>query len=189
MNPIVVDRDLELRLLAQKHAAELFALTDSNRAHLREWLPWLDGIRRVSDTAEFIAKADAVFRESRAFTVGIWQGPRLAGVIGHNRIDWDNRVTQFGYWLAAAHQGRGIITRCCRALIDHAFIEYALNRIEIQTAVANHRSESIPKRLGFAFEGIRREGEWLYDHFVDLRMYALLRSTWAVQQAQKGRHV
>ena len=35
-----------------------------------------------------------------------------------------------------------------------------------------------PSRNGFTREGIQREAEWLYDHFVDLASYALLRSEW-----------
>ncbi len=185
MNPIVVDHELELRLLAHEHARELFALTDNNRAHLREWLPWLDSVRVVSDTEGFIAKTLHVYHENRAFTVGIWWRDKLVGVISHNRIDWDNRVTHPGYWLAADCQGNGIMTRCCRALIQHAYNVLDLNRIEICTAVGNHRSASVPKRLGFTNEGIRRQGEWLYDRFIDLHVHAMLRSTWVLRTALK----
>ena len=183
MNPIVVDHELELRLLTHQHAAALFALTDVNRAYLREWLPWLDNVRAVSDTEAFIAKTFQIYNESRSFTVGIWSRERLIGVMGHNRIDWDNRATHPGYWLSADCQGKGIVTRCCRALIDHSFDVLHLNRIEICTAVGNHRSEAIPTRLGFTREGVRRQGEWLYDRFVDLNVHAMLHSTWQLRNS------
>jgi ribosomal-protein-serine acetyltransferase len=181
MNPIVVDHELDLRLLAPKHATELFALTDGNRAYLREWLPWLDSVRVVSDTEGFITKTCEVFTTTRAFTVGIWWRARLVGVIGHNHIDWDNRISHLGYWLAANSQGNGIATRCSRALIQHAFDTLDINRIEICTAVGNHRSASVPNRLGFSHEGIRRQGEWLYNRFIDLNIYAMLRTTWRLR--------
>jgi ribosomal-protein-serine acetyltransferase len=183
MNPIVVDQELQLRLLANEHAAALFALTDSNRAYLREWLPWLDSVRVVSDTEGFIGKTVRLHQETKAFVAGIWQRDRFVGVIGHNRIDWDNRITHVGYWLAAECQGKGVMTRCCRTLIDHAFDTLELNRIEICTAIGNDRSASIPKRLGFTNEGIRRQGEWLYDRFIDVNVFALVRSTWALRGA------
>jgi ribosomal-protein-serine acetyltransferase len=171
MNPIVVDQELQLRLLAIEHATALFALTERNRAYLREWLPWLDSVRVVSDTEGFIGKTVQLHQETKAFVAGIWHHNRLVGVIGHNRIDWDNRVTYVGYWLAAECQGKGMMTRCCRALIDHAFDTLDLNRIEICTATN---------------EGIRRQGEWLYDRFIDLNVFALLRSTWALRGAMQG---
>jgi ribosomal-protein-serine acetyltransferase len=181
MNPIVVDHELELRLLVHEHAAALFALTDTNRAYLREWLPWLDNVRVVSDTEGFIAKTLQTYEQTRTFTVGIWWRERLVGVLGHNHIDWDNRVTHPGYWLASDCQGNGVATRCCRALIQHAFDSLDLNRVEICTAVGNHRSASVAKRLGFTQEGIRRQGEWLYDRFVDLNVHAMLRTTWQLR--------
>ena len=45
-----IDDDLELQLLEERHAEELFALTDENRDYLREWLPWLDNTTCVSGT-------------------------------------------------------------------------------------------------------------------------------------------
>jgi hypothetical protein len=42
-----ISQDLSLALLEPRHAEELFRLTDANREHLREWLPWIDGVRAV----------------------------------------------------------------------------------------------------------------------------------------------
>ena len=186
MNPIVVDAELELRQLASEHAVALFSLTEANRAYLREWLPWLDSVRVVSDTEGFIAKTLHTYAESKAFVCGIWRNGRLVGTIGHGRIEWDNKISHVGYWLAADCQGSGIVTRSCRALIDHAFDTLNLNRIEICTAVGNHRSEAIPRRLGLSSEGIRRQGEWLYDRFVDLNVFAVLRANWRLRKVTTG---
>ncbi len=76
----------------------------------------------------------------------------------------------------AAHQGKGIVTACCRAVAAHAFSELKLHRVVIRCAVENHRSRAIPERLGFSFEGIARQSEWLYDHFEDVAVYALLQT-------------
>jgi ribosomal-protein-serine acetyltransferase len=183
MQPLVIDSEIELRMLSLEHASELFALTDANRSYLRQWLPWLDSVRIPSDTEGFIAKSQFVYQENQAFTAGIWWRERLVGVIGHNRIDWDNRISHPGYWLGADAQGRGIMTRCVRGLVEHAFDALDLNRVEICTAIGNHRSEAIPRRLGFAHESVRRQGEWLYDRFVDLNVFAMLRHQWQLQSA------
>jgi len=76
----------------------------------------------------------------------------------------------------AAHQGKGIVTACCRAVIAHAFMELKLHRIVIRCAVRNHRSRAIPERLGFSFEGVARQSEWLYNHFEDVAIYSLLQT-------------
>ncbi len=97
-------------------------------------------------------------------------------MIYHLNVDWANRSTALSYWLDEAHQGKGIMTACCRAFVSHAFTTWKMNRITIQCATKNTRSRAIPERLGFKLEGIIREAEWLYDHYVDHMLYGLLRS-------------
>jgi ribosomal-protein-serine acetyltransferase len=102
----------------------------------------------------------------------------ICGVAGFNRIEPLNRVCEIGYWLAERHQGRGVMTGSVSRLVRHAFEDLRLNRITISVAVENDRSRAIPERLGFKAEGMMREAEWLYDHFVDQVLYALIRSNW-----------
>ena len=173
-----VDDEIKLRLLESRHADALFALVDANRRHLRHWLPWLDANIAVSDTLHFIQAIQKQFADNSGFVAGIWYCGELVGVIGHNRIDWENRISWPGYWLAEGFQGKGIMTKSCRALINHAFVELNLNRIDIRCAVGNSKSRAIPERLGFQQEGVIRQAEWLYDKFVDHTVYGVLKSEW-----------
>ncbi len=173
----------ELRLLEERHAQELTDLTDRNREYLRAWLPWVDASRTVEDRKKFIRGALKQFAENSGFTAGIWHEGRLAGVIGYVSIDWDNRTTEVGYWLGEEYQGQGIVTAACRALVDHAFEELNLNRVSIACATENKKSCAIPERLGFRREGVVRQAEWLYDHFVDHVVYAILASEWQTRRS------
>jgi ribosomal-protein-serine acetyltransferase len=40
------------------------------------------------------------------------------------------------------------------------------------------KSRAIPEKLGFVQEGITRQEEWLYDHYVDHVIYGLLAKDW-----------
>ena len=176
--PLSAGDELQLHLLEEGDADELFALVDANRAYLREWLPWLDQNTEVEHTRAFIRATRKQHADRNGFTCGIrWRGA-LVGVVGVHAIDWPNRKTSLGYWVAEPHQGRGIITRACAALLPYLFDELGLNCVEIGCAVANARSNAIPDRLGFAREGVLRQREWLYDHFVDHVVYSLLASEW-----------
>jgi hypothetical protein len=42
-----LSENAEVRLLEERHAQQLTDLTDRNREHLREWLPWVDTNRTV----------------------------------------------------------------------------------------------------------------------------------------------
>ena len=173
-----IDDDTELRLLENRHAEELFALTDQNREHLRRWLPWLDNNRSLEDTRAFIAKSLIQYANNKGFPTGIWFKGALAGVIGYNTIDCSVRTASIGYWIGASFQGQGLVTGACRALIDYAFNGLGLNRVEIRCATGNKKSQAIPERLGFKQEGTVRQAEWLYDHFVDHAVYGVLASEW-----------
>ncbi len=170
--------DAELRLLEERHAEALFALVDTNRAHLRAWLPWVDETRTVEDIRAFLRRALRQWADGRGVQCGIWERGLLAGSIGQHPIDWLNRSANLGYWLGEAYQGRGLMTRACQALVTYSFAELGLHRVEIRAAPENQRSRAIPERLGFRQEGVRREAEWLYDHYVDLVVYGLLAGEW-----------
>ena len=106
--------------------------------------------------------------------MGIWQQEALVGVVGFNQFSWGPRCGEMGYWLDEQQQGAGIMTRCCRALLEHAFTDLDLNRVEIRCAVDNAPSRAIPERLSFQLEGQLRQAEWIYDRFVDHAIYGLL---------------
>ena len=175
---IPVDESLDLVLLEQRHAPMLYAVIDENRAHLRKWLPWVDNTRTVGDALGWIQMALDQFAKGMSLNVGIFSQGMLAGVCGYHTIDWTNRRTSIGYWLGAAHQRKGLMTRAVRMLTTHAFVSLQLNRLEIRAALDNRRSRAVPERLGYQFEGQCRGAEWLYDHFVDHAVYGMLASEW-----------
>jgi ribosomal-protein-serine acetyltransferase len=174
-----LDEEIELRALDEPDAGVLFDLTDRNRDHLRAWLPWVDGTRTVHDTLAFIRSAREQEREGDGFQAGIWYRGDLAGVVGYHRIDWPRRRVALGYWLGREFEGRGIMTRACRTIVDHALGELSLERVEIRAATQNLRSRAIPLRLGFVEEGMIRRAEWINDHFVDHVVYAMVRASWS----------
>jgi ribosomal-protein-serine acetyltransferase len=171
----------ELRLLQMSDADDLFALTDANRAHLRKWLPWLDARYGLTNTQDFIRYTLQQLADNLGVFACLYYDRSMVGTISLNRIDWQNRSGYIGYWLAESHQGRGIMTESCKTVIHHAFTVLKLNRLVIYCASENQRSRAIPERLGFVHEGVAREAEWLYDHFVDLEIYSLLHREWVSQ--------
>jgi ribosomal-protein-serine acetyltransferase len=178
MFPFQLNDDVALELLELRHAEDLYRITDADRAHLRQWLPWVDGCRSQEDTKTFIQLTRQHLLDNNGFQTAIRYQGALVGVIGHHGIHWANRSTTLGYWLSKDAQGHGIMTEACRAYTRHAFDTLHLNRIEIRCASQNRRSRAIPERLGFRPEGTLHDAEWLYDHFVDHVVYAMLAAEW-----------
>ena len=166
-----------LAMLEPRHALEMLTLIDKNRFHLRQWLPWVDSTRGIMDSRMWIQAALKQFAENKELHAGIWFDDKLAGVIGC-QFKWKNHSAVIGYWLGEDYQGKGLMTAAVMAYIDYCLCEMNLNRIEIRCATYNHRSRSIPERLGFKNEGTIRDAEWLYDRYVDHIIYGLLAKDW-----------
>ncbi|MGA3267453.1 MAG: GNAT family N-acetyltransferase [Verrucomicrobiota bacterium] len=176
MFSLKVNERTELRLIDGRHAEELFRLVDSNRDYLRRWHPWVDKVRAADGMGRIISAWQEQHAANHGFCAGIWFDGQLRGTIAHLNVDWTNRWTALSYWLDAAHQGQGIMTAACRAMVEHAFQTWQLNRITIECAAENVRSRAIAERLGFKLEGIVRGVEWLHDHHADHAVYGLLQS-------------
>ena len=174
-----IDEDVKLSLFELRHAEELNALITQNYEHIKEWSAWLtDRERSIEQTQNFVRRNLKQFAENNGFEICIWYKGEIAGQIGYNYLDWNDRRTEIGYWLGASFQGKGLVTKSCRVLIDYAFNELKLNRVEMRCGVGNKKSRKIPEKLGFREEGIVRQAEWLHDHFIDLVIYGMLASEW-----------
>ena len=173
-----VTPEIELRQVEERDAEPLFALTERNRAYLRQWLPWVDHTHSPEDTRRFIMGALSQYHSNRGPSAAIWIRGAAAGSVGCHPIDWANRTCSIGYWLDAAQQGKGIVSQCSAALIDYLFDEMKLHRVVIQCGVGNTKSCGIPQRLGFTREGVAREAEWVNDRWVDLVVWGMLEEQW-----------
>jgi ribosomal-protein-serine acetyltransferase len=168
---------LGVRPLEATDAAELHALVEANREHLARWMPWAAG-QDLAGTERFLAEAEEQLARDDGFQAKIAPAGRIVGVAGFHSVDWINRHTSIGYWLAEDAQGRGTMTAVVRALLDRAFYDWELHRVEIHCAPENHRSRAIPKRLGFREEAQLRETERVEGRYLDSVVYGLLEEEW-----------
>ncbi|WP_313892431.1 GNAT family protein [Psychrobacillus sp.] len=180
-----VNNQIEIELLQQQHKDELYNLVDTNREYLRKWLLWVDKRKSAEDFAPIIPIWINNYANNNGFDAGIRYNGNLVGMIGLHFIDWKNKSTSIGYFLSEEAQGKGIITSSVQVVIDYLFEEMDLHRIEIQVAANNLKSSAIPRRLGFVQEGIKRDGQWLYDHYEDLLTFSLLKSDWKKRNSTK----
>lgn len=178
MAHIVVDGDTHLRSVRLDDAPELFALVGANRAHLRRWLGWVDTTSPERIRQFLQAALDQDARALGPVCCIVHRGA-IVGICGFKPVDRKNRSAELGYWLAASAAGRGIMTRCVQALINHGFRELDLHRIEARAATGNDRSRAVLERLGLRHEATLRETEWLNDRFVDQAVYSVLAHQWS----------
>jgi ribosomal-protein-serine acetyltransferase len=178
MKKLFAGTEITLKPVDADDVEMIFTAIDSNREHLREWLPFVDATLSQQDTGSFIQSVVKSNCEKKDFLYCIFYKEKFAGLVGLKEVDHGNKKTEIGYWLIEEMQGKGIMLQSCRALMDYAFEELKLNRIQLKVALENKKSDQIPILLKLQYEGIERQGEWIENKFHDLKVYSILKKEW-----------
>lgn len=173
-----VNPTIRLELINDHHAQPIFDMVETNRGHLRAWLPFVDRMLSVDFAINFVKGTRERNMLGVEYAFVIYENEEPVGRIGVYKVDLANQIGEIGYWIIEHKQGKGIITQACQTIIHFCFDTLNLNRIELKCGIENTRSMAIPLRFGFVREGIIHEGEWLHDRYIDLVLFALLKKTW-----------
>lgn len=174
----VVNKDLSLRLSHVMDSDEVFEVIDSSREHLRKWLTWVDLVKSSKDCRYSAFKAMHQFASNDGFQCNIIYKSKIVGKIGLHGIDWADKSTTIGYWLAEDYQGRGIMTTCCKSLLILIFTKLKLNTVYIYVAENNKKSRAIAERLDFKQYGIKKNAQILTNSYVNHVRYVMTRKDW-----------
>ena len=154
-----------IRRLTAEDAGELAALLVENRAFLAPFEPDRDErFYTVEGQRERLEPDD-----KRAFA--ILDEERIAGTVALSHVArGPHESANLGYWVAERVNGRGLATRAVGELIEVAFGELGLHRLEAGTLVDNLASQRVLEKNGFESIGIARGylhigGEWR-DHML-----------------------
>ena len=174
-----IDDRLQLVFLHQALAQELYDLIDNNRDYLAKWLIFPPLIKSVDDIKTFIKKSVTDFADEKAMVCGIQKDGKLVGIIGFHKILKTLKTlkkVEIGYWLAAEHQGKGIMSRACQSMIEYAFNKLEMEKVQICVASENKASRSVCERQGLTLEGIITNSENLHGKIIDHAVYGLLKT-------------
>jgi len=164
---------LDLALREEWTVEPLHELITANLDHLRPWEPWAHGDQSIDALRDYTRRGLNDWLEGRSLPAVILEDGQPIGVAGA-RIDTYFVSAEFGYWIDAHHQGRGVITRAVSALVYYLSTDRAVKRAEIRTAVNNQRSRAVAERLGFTHEGTLRSALPIGGHREDLAIYGLV---------------
>lgn len=178
MLTIEVDHEIQLRTPLIGDAEALFALIEQNRQHLAEWLGYIGNIRSVEDAERFIANRQQEAQEESSFEFLVEYQGSIVGRIWISKLAEEESRADLSYWLAENAVGQGIMTRSCRVAMRWLFEERKVNRVEIFAARPNKKSQAVPARLGFTFEGYLRDGTLVNGEHYDEAVYSMLAREW-----------
>lgn len=156
---------MTIRALTPEDAGELAALLVENREFLAPFEPVRDERFFTIDGQRERIESDG----SQAFA--ILAGDRIAGtVMLSNIVHGPFQSAVLGYWVAERLNGRGLATRAVGEVVEIAFGELGLHRLEAATLVDNVPSQRVLEKNGFEPIGLARRylqigGEWR-DHLL-----------------------
>lgn len=171
-----IDKDIELVFLQNSMASELHALITTNAAHLNPWLPWVPFVKTVADSEKFIKESIESFAANKSINIAIVYNDEIVGIAGYNHIHPNLKKVVVGYWLGSKYQGKGIMTRVVKFLIENSFDNMGMEKVEIAHAVGNVPSQKVIERCGFTQEGIIKNAENLHGTIVDHVIYGIYKS-------------
>lgn len=178
------DDGAELRPLEPWHDEEFLAHLDRGREFITRHIPFGT---RATDTASARALLTS-YAEKRAadsgFLHGLWLDGKLVGGLLFRVFDAATGVCEIGCWLEPAGTGKGLVTRGARVLIDWAFDERGMHRVEWHASSANTPSVDAARRLGLTREGVLRESNPYRGVRQDMEIWAVLAPEWRAARAR-----
>lgn len=91
----------------------------------------------------------------------------------------DLETGEIGYSIVRDFRGRGVATEAVRALLDEAFTQGGLARVNAYCVPENMPSRRLLQRLAFSPEGVLPRGATVNGHIVDVLMHRMERERWA----------
>lgn len=173
---LIVDEHITLELPGTTEAEDLYSVTDSNRNHLREFLDWVDGTTTVEQSLKNIQDRIDGYTKGDTASFVIKYNAKIIGSAGYVKLKEKHKNGEIGYWISKEHEGKGIVSKCVKTLIEYGFRELKLHHITIRCDSRNNKSAAIPKRLGFVHEGTVREDHFNGKEYSDTELYGLLAS-------------
>ncbi len=101
---------------------------------------------------------------------------RIIGLISLVAIDDISRSAELHIMIGKdSDQNSGAGTFAVRTLLQHAFMNLNLNRVELSVLATNKRAIGFYQKIGFVYEGTKRNARFKNGQFVDLLIFSMLK--------------
>ena len=173
--PTLETERLRLRKLTMRDAEDIFRY--SRDPEVARHVLW-DAHRSIADSRAYLRYMLHKYRTREPASWGIeWKETgRIIGTIGFMWIQTDNASAEIGYSLAREYWNRGIMTEALAAVIRFGFNRMNLNRLEAQHELTNPASGAVMRKCHMQKEGTLRSRLFNKGRYVDVDLYAILRS-------------
>ncbi|MFD7093905.1 GNAT family N-acetyltransferase [Streptomyces xanthophaeus] len=175
--------DARMFPLEPRHAEEFFAHLERGRDFIGQYVAFPDRCPDPESARTFLATYALKAAEDGARFFGIRLDGTLVGGVLFPVFDAQAGNCEIGCWLEPATAGRGLVTKACRVLIDYAFGERGMRRVEWRAASRNEKSLAVAERLGMTREGVLRQNRLHRGVLLDIEIWSILAPEWSASRA------
>lgn len=168
---------LVLRPFRHSDAADLFAVYSDPQVFRH--IPVGDW-KHIDEAHNRIARDIATMGDGGYIRLAVErrEDARVLGEVLLFKFDLGSKRAELGYALAKSAWGKGYAGEALPPLVDYAFREMQLNRLDAVIDPRNVASARVLERLGFVHEGTQREHSIIRGETSDSGLYGLLRREW-----------
>lgn len=191
--PILMTKNLIIRIPTAQDAQKLRDYYWQNKAHLLPWEPTrTESFYSISWWSLRIEQMQDEFRDASAvgFIALTKEGGEIAAVANYsNIIHGVFQSCNLGYSVAKQFQGQGIMYEFLSATLDFIFENLGLHRVMANFIPVNHRSGALLDRLGFEREGYAKKYLKIAGVWQDHVLTSLLQDDWKSAGALAQRQI
>lgn len=168
-----------VRFLTAADLGDYFAMIDNNRKRLENFFAGTVAMTKtLEDTKVHLADAldKLAAKQYFPFVVIDDRNQAMVASIQLKNLDWTIPKGEIGYYIDAAYEGQGIITKATGLIADFCFNELGINKLFIRTHESNAGSRMVAEKNGFRLEGtLRRDYKTTAGTLVDSLYYGKLK--------------
>jgi ribosomal-protein-serine acetyltransferase len=169
--PVQIESAIALSVLTANDAEEYVALVQENEARLMRWLPYYGRVNSAKRFQSYLESVRLVTKQRLWIDFVVRVHGEFAGSVQLHNIDPLNRLGNIGYWLGERFTGHGTMSRVLPTVVQIAFRDYNIHRLQLLTPVENIASRIAAERAGFAYETTLRDGFTKPGGFSDAAVY------------------
>ena len=100
----------------------------------------------------------------------------ILGLVSLTSLNMINQTATLHIMIGEANDyNKGIGTYAVKEMIQHAFNNLNLRRIELEVLSENTRARHVYEKVGFIHEGTKKKSVYKNGEFVDMEMYAIIK--------------
>ena len=108
-----------------------------------------------------------------AFAIVLKENNKMIGTCDFWPVS-GSKCFEMGYVLNPEYWNQGIMSEAAQCVLNFAFHDYGVRRMELNHIDGNIGSKKVALRLGFVFEGTKRKAVEFKSEYQDLLFYGLL---------------